>query len=48
MMSEATKIAGFGEDGQRQDRAYAGHLLQVLKIAIVLELMVRSLFQLFP
>lgn len=45
-MAEATLVAGFGKDGERQDGADAGLLLEALEVGVVLEVKRSSLFQL--
>ena len=46
MMVEAAQVAGFGEDGQRQDGADAGQLLETPEVGVILEVMRGSLFKL--
>ncbi len=46
MMAEAAQIAGFSQDGERQDGANAGDLLQALEVGVVLEMESGPLFEL--
>lgn len=46
MVAEAAQVAGFGQDGEREDRTDAGNLLQTLKVDVVLKIERGPLFEL--
>src|SRR5581483_4126285 len=48
VMVKAAQVAGFGQDGQGQNGAYARNLFQATEVIVVAEISVSSLFQLLP
>ena len=46
MVAEATQVASFGQDRERQDGPDARHLLKTPEVAVVLEMTRSSSFQL--